>query len=178
MLNQLSDDLIYYKLLLFLNCYDRLFLVNKNMNNLLSCKLRGIKCYSKPKVYLYNKYFCSVCNPSEFRRNSLIRDLCIPSNMFKNNWKFGYLEMKNPQGNWKPYKLKINKQLISSKARLPQCKVIGDGKTISSREKLSQYKVIGSEKRIKRKTKRQKKTAKIVTAEKRKIRRKEVAKLR
>ena len=51
-------------------------------------------------------------------------------------------------------------------------------KTISSREKLSQYKVIGSEKRIKRKTKRQKKTAKIVTAEKRKIRRKEVAKLR
>ena len=38
MLNQLPDDLKYYKLLLFLNCYDRLFLVNKNMNNLLSCK--------------------------------------------------------------------------------------------------------------------------------------------
>ena len=83
MLNQLPDDLIYYKLLLFLNCNDRLFLVNKNMNNLLSCKLRGIKCYSKPKVYLDNKYLCSVCNPLEFRRNSRAIEFYIHYNSFK-----------------------------------------------------------------------------------------------
>lgn len=99
MLNQLPDDLIYYKLLLFLNCYDKLFLVNKNMNNLLSCKLYGIKCYSKSKVYYENNYWCSVCNTLEFKiinrlkkhqcthfselsRNEL-RNYCI--NIFKNS---------------------------------------------------------------------------------------------
>ena len=73
MLHKLPEDIIFYKILPFINCYNEMINVNKNANNLLIRRQKKLKCYTKPKVYYEFNYWCSTCNPLEFKITTTLK---------------------------------------------------------------------------------------------------------